>query len=205
MLLSALASTLLALAAPASAAIFTARPANSTIGRGGEEFTLKWMDDGKAPSLADIGVTRIDLCVGGRTHNAVVQEITPGVDLGKQANITFTVNPSAGENGQYYLFKYTSASNNVVDGKAYEQFSARFFMQNMTGSFSSEQSALIAVATSGSIQQQPTQAVANTVSVSKPAAASASASASASKGSGAEQLAVPAALAVAAGAVAYLA
>lgn len=163
MLLSALATTLLALASPASAAIFTARPANSTIGRGGEEFTLKWMDDGKAPSLADIGVTRIDLCVGGRTNNAVVQEITPGVDLGKQANITFTVNPSIGENGQYYLFKYTSASNNVVEGKAYEQFSARFFMQNMTGSFSGEQSALIAAATSGSVQQQPTQAVAVSV------------------------------------------
>jgi len=129
-------------AAPAAAKIFTARPANSTVGKGGEPFRLSWMDDGEEPTLATIGPVRIDLCVGTGEKNVVVQEVAPAVDLSKQSNLTFTVDPKAGENGQYYFFKYTAADN--VMGQAYSQLTARFFMTSMTGDWSSEQEALVA-------------------------------------------------------------
>lgn len=106
MLLSAL-----VLASTASAAIFTGRPANATVGVGGETFRLSWLDDGKAPSLAEIGQTKIELCIGSRaTHEC--PQVAGTVNVGAQKDLNFTVDANIGEDGQYYFFKYTG--NNFV-------------------------------------------------------------------------------------------
>lgn len=115
---------LLLLAGSASAAVFGARPANSTVGVAGEPFTLKWMDDGEQPSLKEMGKTEIDLCVGSRAQHEVVQKVATIDDMEATVNATFTPDPKIGEDGQYYLFKFTSSAQ--VNGTAFTDYSARF-------------------------------------------------------------------------------
>lgn len=119
-----LASALLLLASTASAAVFGARPANSTVGVAGEPFTLKWMDDGETPTLKDMGKTEIELCVGSRDSHVVVQKVASIDDMEATKNATFTPDPSIGEDGQYYFFKYTATAQ--VEGKPFVDYSARF-------------------------------------------------------------------------------
>jgi hypothetical protein len=106
-----------------SAAVFSARPANSTVATAGQPFELKWMDDGSKPSLAEMGPTDIDLCVGSVANHVCIQKVAEDFDMTKNTT-TFTPDASLGEDGQYYLFKYTAG--NQHEGKVFEDFSARF-------------------------------------------------------------------------------
>lgn len=116
-------ASLLVLAAPASAAVFASRPANSTVATAGEPFELKWIDDGTQPTLAAMGPTDIDLCVGTKESHVCIQKVAEGFDM-SQNTTTFTPDASLGEDGQYYLFKYTAG--NQFEGKVFEDYSARF-------------------------------------------------------------------------------
>lgn len=119
-----LASALLLLAGTASAAVFGARPANSTVGVAGEPFVLKWGDDGEKPTLKEMGRTEIELCVGSRANHVVVQKVASVDDMEATVNATFTPDASLGEDGQYYFFKYTATAQ--VNGTAFVDYSARF-------------------------------------------------------------------------------
>lgn len=97
----------LVLACTASAAIFTGRPANATVGVGGAVFRISWVDDSKQPSLAEIGNTTIELCLGSRDAHECPQ-VAGTVDVAAQKDLNFTVDARIGEDGQYYFFKYTA-------------------------------------------------------------------------------------------------
>ncbi|CAK9779479.1 hypothetical protein CC85DRAFT_288547 [Cutaneotrichosporon oleaginosum] len=189
-------ASLLLLAAPASAAVFAARPANSTVAIAGQPFELKWIDDGQKPTLAEMGPTDIDLCVGTKEQHVCIQKVVEDYDM-TQNKTTFTPDPSLGEDGQYYLFKYTAG--NQYEGKVFEDFSARFFIQGMKGDFNAQADAAIA-----SVQTAPwPTASANPHSAQPPPSTAAAAGAASSSSSGAMAVAAPAlAVVVAAGAAA---
>lgn len=117
--------TLLALAAPALATIYTTNPVASTKHNGGEVLEIEWQDDGSAPTLETVGVCSIDLCIGSTTNQTCIQNLAESVDVSKAETVSTTIDPTIGENYDAYFIKYT-ASNYSVAGQPYMQFSARF-------------------------------------------------------------------------------
>jgi hypothetical protein len=117
--------SLLALAAPALATIYTISPVTSTVSTGGQALHVQWTDDGATPSLSEIGAASINLCVGSQTNQTCVQELGASVDVSKATYVNATIDPSVGENGDFYFIRYTSIA--FRDGAyPYQQFSARF-------------------------------------------------------------------------------
>lgn len=149
-------SAALALATPALATIYTTSPVGSTQAYGGQALTITWDDNGESPTLPEIGPCSIDLCIGSDNDQRCVQNLGERVDVSKATTLTATINPNAGENGKYYFIRYRSLNlvdpNSAPNGQEatwpYQQYSARFFLNSMTGNFD-EQTKAIATASTG--------------------------------------------------------
>lgn len=140
------AAVLLALAAPALATIYTTNPVAHTQAYGGQILQIDWVDDGEAPNLPDIGPCSIDLCLGSESDQRCIQNLGESVDVSAAASITATIDPHVGENGKYYFIRYRSLG--LTDGEyPYQQYSARFQLNSMEGTFDEEVKTLASAST----------------------------------------------------------
>ena len=230
MFFNAAISTLALLASPAFATLYTTNPVASSALVAGESVEVTWMDDGAAPQLETIGVCSVDLCIGSWTKQECIQNLAESVDVSKATSLSATIDPTVGENGLYYFIRFQSADY-TANGVPYQQFSARFRIDAMTGNFTEAEMALATAPTeaptksgsaaasgasgaatasvtapiSGSAAAGASTTSAAPSSASSKAAASSSAAPSASAStSGARALAAPAGL-VLAGVAAFLA
>ncbi|KAI6141804.1 hypothetical protein BKA82DRAFT_4198255 [Pisolithus tinctorius] len=108
--------------ATVQASIYVTNPVQSTVCTGGQSCEVDWVDNGESPLLSDIGECTVGLYSG---EMALVQSL-PSVDVSSTSTFSFTPNPSAGPNGQYYIVFTSSAIS-------YQGFSASFTLSGMTG------------------------------------------------------------------------
>jgi len=119
------------------ATIYVTDPVATTTFTGGQTATISWEDDGATPSLATIGSASVGIYVGSTQQQSLLQMIIGSVDVSTTASIQFTVDPTIGPDGDYYFVRFTSLGYNDPTNPAYkyEQFSARFTLTGMTGTF----------------------------------------------------------------------
>lgn len=122
---SALFATLIALASSVNAGVYITNPTASSIVEAGQTINVTWQDDGAGAKLADIGSSSIDIAVGSQLTQVVVQNLATDVDVSKAQTVTATIDPTIGQDGQYYFVRVTS--NDLKNGTLpYQSFSGRF-------------------------------------------------------------------------------
>lgn len=110
-------------------------PRSSTTGRGGRNLEVEWNDDGKAPRHRDWGRVNIYLAVGSRDVQYKVQTLATNVSYNEDS-ASYKIDPTVGPSGGYYFLRFegTNTTTNAVPAMA---FSARFTLNNMSGTFNS--------------------------------------------------------------------
>lgn len=133
-------------ASPALATVFVTSPVASTTFHGGQQATISWQDDGSAPSLQDFGDAKVSIYVGNAQQQTSLQLIVPSVNVATTSSIQFTPDPSIGPNSADYFIRIESL--NFKDPKNPQfpalSFSAKFALDNMSGTFNSTVQAQIA-------------------------------------------------------------
>ncbi|KAJ3563522.1 hypothetical protein NP233_g8893 [Leucocoprinus birnbaumii] len=137
----------LALAAsPALATVFITNPVASTTFNGGQPATISWQDDGQTPTLQQFGNAMVSIYVGNALQQTSLQTIVPSVNVATTSSIQFTPDPSIGPNSNEYFIRVQSLG--FMDPKNPQfpalSFSAKFTMNNMSGTFNSTVQAQIA-------------------------------------------------------------
>lgn len=111
------------LLSPAEAGISTNTPFNGVTWNGGDTENVVWVDDGKAPKLAEIGLTSVDLMKGDAKTQAFVTNIGKVQAAAKE--VQFKVPKDVGPVGNDYFIKYTAGT--------YTAFSGTFTIDNVDG------------------------------------------------------------------------
>ena len=75
-------------------------PVAATVCQGNAACNITWEDSGDAPSLSSFGNAVVSLCVGSTFEQSEMQRVSSSVDVSKTSTISFTVNPSIGENSK---------------------------------------------------------------------------------------------------------
>ncbi|KAH8101675.1 hypothetical protein BXZ70DRAFT_931469 [Cristinia sonorae] len=129
---------LAACAQSAFAALFMTSPVASSNWAAGQQQTISWQDDGKAPSLKDFGAAKVTLSVGNSIQQTHLQTIVDNVDVSTTSSIVFTPDPSVGANGAVYFVRIESLALKDAAQPQYPAlaFSAKFTLTGMTGQFS---------------------------------------------------------------------
>jgi len=129
-----------------SATIYVTQPVATTTCAANTPCTVAWNDDGNAPALATIGACSIDLCTGGVDQQTCLQNISPSLDVSQNAQVSYTVNPSIGANGNMWFVKFTSLAYKDPTNPqfAFTAFSAKYTLTGMTGTFNATVSSEIA-------------------------------------------------------------
>jgi len=180
----------------ALATIFVTAPIATTVCSAGQPCAVTWNDNGVAPALASIGPCSIGVYAGSVTQQTLLQTISPSLDVSTTGSVSFNPDPTIGPNTNIYFIKFISIglkdpSNPVAP---YEQFSAKFTLQGMTGQFNSTVASEVAAASAPpssatsaplSTTKLSTTTVKDTASASK-----SSTSATATKSSGASSMSV---------------
>ncbi|EJU01311.1 hypothetical protein DACRYDRAFT_44073, partial [Dacryopinax primogenitus] len=140
---------LLLAAQTALATIYATNPVASTTFTGGQTATISWEDDGTSPSLTQIGNASVGIYAGNSQQQTLLQMIIGSVNVATTASIQFTVDPTIGPNSNAYFIRFTALTVKDTTNPTYpyEQFSARFTMTGMTGTFNASVQAQINGAT----------------------------------------------------------
>ncbi|KAN0094535.1 hypothetical protein V8E55_002822 [Tylopilus felleus] len=134
-----LASFALLLAPTVHAGVYFTSPVQSTTCTAGQSCQVAWVDDGQAPLLSSIGNCQAALYTG----EMVLVQSLQSVDVSTTSSFSFTPDPAAGPNGQYYVvFTSTSIS--------YQAWSGSFTLTGMTGTTPGGGSSTPATTLSGS-------------------------------------------------------
>jgi hypothetical protein len=133
-------------AAPALANVFITSPTASSTFNGGQQAQIQWQDDGKAPTLKDMGNCKVSIYVGNALQQTSVQTIVDSVDVSTTSTIQFTPDAGAGPNSNEYFIRVESLTAKDSGNPQYPalSFSAKFTLAGMTGSFSPAVEAQIA-------------------------------------------------------------
>ncbi|KAH9474775.1 hypothetical protein JR316_0013240 [Psilocybe cubensis] len=128
----------LTLASTAFATVFITEPFGVTTYAAGKEATIRWKDDGNAPSLAEFGPAKISIYVGNSRQQTSLQLLADDIDVSKNSSLAFTPNATIGPNSSEYFIRVESLSlkdpsQPTIPALA---FSARFTLTGMTGTFS---------------------------------------------------------------------
>jgi len=189
-----------ALAPQVLATIFVTSPVATTTWTGGSTAVISWEDDGNAPLLATIGACSVGIYAGNSQQQTLLQEIVDSVNVATTASIQFTVDPTIGPDSSAYFVRFTSTTykDPATPQYAYEQFSARYAMTNMSGQFNSTVQAQInssgaattssgssAAASTTSHSSSSTAATVGATSTAKSASAAATPSTTAKSGASA--------------------
>ncbi|CAB4391791.1 unnamed protein product [Rhizophagus irregularis] len=108
---------------PVSAGITTNTPFASVTWEGGDDEDIIWADDGKAPKLADLGITTIDLMMGNSTVQVFVANIAKVPATAKQ--VEYHVPETIGPISNNYFIKYTAGT--------YTSYSGSFRIEDVYG------------------------------------------------------------------------
>jgi len=135
-----------AVAPQALATIFITSPVATTTCTAGQPCSVQWDDNGVPPSLAQVGPCSIGIYAGSVTQQTLLQMISPSLDVSTTASVSFNPDPSIGPNTNIYFIKFISAGlkDTAVPTAPYEQFSAKFTLAGMTGTFNSTVAAEVA-------------------------------------------------------------
>lgn len=87
----------------AAAEVAIASPIASTNLEGGSKFSVRWINDGTAPSNRQFGTATFRLCVGGRSQQTCLQTLGTA-DVSKASSATFTIDPQVGPNAKAVYF-----------------------------------------------------------------------------------------------------
>jgi len=121
----------------ALANVYVTAPVASTTYSGGKAGAIvAWSDDNLAPSLASIGLASISIYVGNSKQQTSLQVINNSIDVSKASSITFTPDATIGPNGQEYFIRFQSLKGVDNASQPLEAFSAKFTLNNMSGTFS---------------------------------------------------------------------
>jgi len=137
---------LASLCSSAFATLFITQPVATTTCVGGQTCNIAWEDNGVAPSLAQWGNASVNLYTGNALQQTLIQPITASVDVATTNAIQFTVNPAAGQNGDFYFIRVSSLTLMDATNPQFPElaFSAKFTLSSMTGTFNATVSAQIA-------------------------------------------------------------
>ncbi|THG95475.1 hypothetical protein EW145_g7951 [Phellinidium pouzarii] len=140
------AAILVSLAASSMATVFLTNPTSSTTCNGGQPCTIAWKDDNTAPLLADFGLAMVSIYVGNVNQQTQLQEITQSVNVVTTSTIQFTPDASIGPDGDMYFIRFEATNSTSTTPN--EAFSAKFTLNNMSGTFNSTVQAQIDAASS---------------------------------------------------------
>ncbi|RXW23205.1 hypothetical protein EST38_g2640 [Candolleomyces aberdarensis] len=151
---------LLAVAAQALAGIHITAPIASTTFSGGKQATVTWIDNGQAPPLKDFGPAIISIYAGNALQQTSLQVIAPSVDVSTQGSVTFNVDATIGPNSNEYFIRIESLSLKDSAQPQYPAlaFSAKFTLNEMTGTFSPAILSQIAGQSTAPLQSQTSAA-----------------------------------------------
>ncbi|KAH8915142.1 hypothetical protein BT69DRAFT_1356956 [Atractiella rhizophila] len=144
--------TFLALFSASNATIYFTSPVASTSGTGGQTLTIKWEDDGEAPSAASFGPSVIGIYAGGKLQQTLLQSFGTIDDPSKVLSVAPEIPKTLGPDSDQYFIRVTSVSAKDADGNALNAFSAKFSLEGMTGKFSPQVEAQISSLTSSATQ-----------------------------------------------------
>ncbi|KIL66707.1 hypothetical protein M378DRAFT_10052 [Amanita muscaria Koide BX008] len=117
--------------------VYITEPTGSSTFTAGQQATIKWQDDGVAPTLDKFGPSKVSIYVGNAIQQTPLQLISDNVDVSKISTIQFTPNPAIGPNGNNYFIRFESL--NAKDPKQAQYpalaFSSKFSMNGMSGTF----------------------------------------------------------------------
>ncbi|CAE6351572.1 unnamed protein product [Rhizoctonia solani] len=125
-----------ALAPAVHAAVFVTNPVSLTVCEGSKPCVVQWKDDGKTPTLAEMGDVTVGLFTGNAQQQTLLQDL--GVTNAATAQeIQFVPNPTVGEDFDRYFIKMTSVNLADAASPQYKTnaFSAMFTLKGMTGKF----------------------------------------------------------------------
>jgi hypothetical protein len=127
----------LALSASAFANVFVTFPVATTTFHGGQQTTVSWQDDGKAPTLQAFGAAKVSIYAGNAQQQTLLQSISSSVDVSTTSSVQFTPDPSIGPNSAEYFIRVESLALKDATQTQYPAlaFSAKFTMDGMTGTF----------------------------------------------------------------------
>ncbi|KAJ9103987.1 hypothetical protein QFC21_002450 [Naganishia friedmannii] len=97
------------------------------------------VDDGTTPHLAAIGPSQIALYTGSATQQTFLQELAANIDVSTSNSVDAWIDASLGPNGNYYFIRVLSLGlkDTAQPEYPYQSYSARFILNNMSGSFNS--------------------------------------------------------------------
>ncbi|KAF8684973.1 Ser-Thr-rich glycosyl-phosphatidyl-inositol-anchored membrane family [Rhizoctonia solani] len=118
--------------------IFITEPVSSTTCQAGQPCNIKWKDDSKTPTLAEIGDVFVTLCTGGAQQQTVLQDLG-ATNAATTGAIQFVPNGSVGEDSSEYFIKMVSVNMADPANPQYKTsaYSAKFTLKGMTGKFNS--------------------------------------------------------------------
>ncbi|KAI5121910.1 hypothetical protein M0805_000239 [Coniferiporia weirii] len=144
------AAVIVSLAASTLATVYVTAPIAGTTCSGGSTCNIAWKDDGTTPALGDFGNSMVSVYVGNQQQQTLLQNITGSVNVATTSAITFTVDPTIGPNSGVYFIRFESLTS-TTGGAPTEAFSAKFTLNNMSGTFSpAAQAQIDAASSSGS-------------------------------------------------------
>ncbi|KAJ3504819.1 hypothetical protein NLJ89_g7736 [Agrocybe chaxingu] len=123
------AAIILACASAAFANVFITSPTAATTFSGGRTATIRWQDDGSAPTLKDFGPAQISIYVGNALQQTRLQTINASVDVSTTSELTFTPDASIGPNSSEYFIRVESLA---LKDAAQPQFPALAFSAKFT-------------------------------------------------------------------------
>jgi len=128
----------------ALATIYITSPTADTTFDGGANATITYEDDGTVPTLSDWGFASVGIFVGSVTSQIQLQLIDGSLNVSDVSTLQFTVDPTIGPDSGDYFIRFQSLSYvNSTTGYPAEAFSAKFNLDQMTGTFNSSVSAVI--------------------------------------------------------------
>lgn len=121
----------------AFATLMITQPVASTTYHGGTAGAeVAWQDNGTAPLLPAYGSSTVSIYVGNALQQTSLQLLST-VDVSSTSSVTFTPDPTIGPNGNEYFIRIQSVSGKDSTGAPLQAFSAKFSLDNMSGTFNS--------------------------------------------------------------------
>jgi len=124
--------------APTLATVFMTNPVASTTFHGGQPATISWQDNGTPPSLQDFGNAKVSIYAGNAQQQTSLQLIVPSVNVATTSSVQFTPDATIGPNSNEYFVRIESLGAKDPLNPQFPElsFSAKFTLDNMSGTFS---------------------------------------------------------------------
>jgi len=169
----------------AFATVYITTPVSTTVYSGGQkDATVVWQDDNAAPSLKQFGNASVSIYVGNLKQQTLLQTLVASVDVSTTSTITFTPDPTIGPDDNQYFIRIQSLAFKDASGFPGQAFSAKFTLNQMTGTFNAsvlsqiagQSTAPLAQTTSGSTSSTGSASLTSATSSKSPSSTSSTSS-----------------------------